>query len=110
MLVNAVSAAGVIVVELPERIVSLNNRAFDKDLAPLIKPNAKMIFDLTHVNRLDSTGIGSIVAWLKRVRTDGGDVKLCGLSQQIRTLFEMVRLHRVFDIFNTRQEAMDSYK
>jgi anti-sigma B factor antagonist len=110
MLVNAESVEGITVVELPERIVSLNNRAFDKDLAPLMKPNAKMIFDLTQVNRLDSTGLGSIVAWLKRVRNDGGDVKLCGLSQQIRTLFEMVRLHRVFDIFNTRQEAIDSYK
>jgi len=110
MLLNAESVEGITVVELPGRIVAVNNRAFDKDLAPLIKPNAKIILDLTQVNRLDSSGVGSIVACLKQVRTAGGDVKLCGLSMKIRALFEMVRLNRVFDIFNTRQEALDSYK
>ena len=110
MLLNAVSVEGITIVQLPEKILSLNNRAFDKDLAPLMKPNMRMIFDLTQVSRLDSSGLGSLVACLKQMRTEGGDLKLCGLSKQIRTLFEMVRLHHIFDIFNTRQEAIDSYR
>ena len=101
---------GITFVQLPERINSTNNRAFEKDVARWMEPDAKLVFDLTQVKHLDSSGLGSIVACLKHMRTAGGDLKLCGLSKQIRTLFELVRMHHVFDIFNTRQEAIDSYK
>jgi anti-sigma B factor antagonist len=101
---------GIVIVQLPEKINSTNNRAFEKDLAPWMEPNAKVVFDLTQVKHLDSSGLGSIMASLKHLRTAGGDLKLCGLSKQIRALFELVRMHHVFDIFNTRQEAIDSYK
>src|ERR1700694_826249 len=110
MLLNTESVEGITIVQLPETINSTNNRAFDKDVAPLMEPTARVVFDLTQVKRLDSSGLGSIVACLKHLRTAGGDLKLCGLSKQIRTLFELVRMHHVFDIFNTRQEAIDSYK
>jgi anti-sigma B factor antagonist len=110
MLLNAETLEGITTVQLPERINSTNNLAFEKEVAPLLKPDAKLIFDLTHVKHLDSSALGSMVAVVKRLRTDGGDLKLCALSKQIRTLFEIVRMHHVFDIFNTRQEAIDSYK
>lgn len=110
MLLNAESVDGITIIQLPERLNSTNNRAFDKDVAPMMTPSAKMVFDLTQVRQLDSSALGSLVACLKHLRTAGGDLKLCGLSKQIRTLFELVRMHHVFDIFNTRQEAIDSYK
>ena len=111
MLLNSESVDGITIVQLPEKINSTNCRAFDRDMAPLMGPsNAKLVFDLTQVKQVDSSGLGSIVACLKHQRTSGGDLKLCGMSKQIRTLFELVRMHHVFDIFNTRQEAIDSYK
>jgi anti-sigma B factor antagonist len=110
MLVNAESIDGITIVELPQRLDSSTSRAFQQDMAPLMEPNSKLIFDLTHVSHLDSSGIGSMIACLKRLRTSGGEVKLCNSSKQIHTLLELVRLHHVFDIFNTRQEAIDSYK
>ena|ERR1017187_7960619 len=109
MLLNAETTDGITIVQLPERINSGNNTGFTKDATPLMG-TGKVIFDLTQVRQLDSSGLGSIVACLKHVRTAGGDLKLCGMSKQIRTLFELVRMHHIFDIFNTRQEAIDSYK
>jgi anti-sigma B factor antagonist len=110
MLLNAEDIDGIRIVQLPERINSANNRGFAKDVTPLMGPNGKVVFDLAQVRQLDSSGLGSIVACLKHMRTAGGDLKLCGMSKQIRTLFELVRMHHIFDIFNTRQEAIDSYK
>ena len=110
MLLNAENIDGITIVQLPERINSTNNRGFAKDVHAVNGPSGKVIFDLTQVRQLDSSGLGSIVACLKHMRTAGGDLKLCGMSKQIRTLFELVRMHHVFDIFNTRQEAIDSYK
>lgn len=110
MLLNAEKVEGITIVQLPERINSSNNRAFEKDVTPMMDENPRLIFDLTQVMQLDSSGLGSLVACLKHVRAASGDVKLCGMTRQIRTLFELVRMHHVFDIYNTRQEALDSYR
>jgi anti-sigma B factor antagonist len=44
------------------------------------------------------------------VNAKGGDVKLCGMSKQVRAVFELTRMHRIFDIFGTREEAVDAFK
>ncbi|RLB61623.1 MAG: anti-anti-sigma factor, partial [Deltaproteobacteria bacterium] len=35
--------------------------------------------------------------------------KLCCLQPQVRSMFELTRLHRVFEIFATLDEALDSF-
>src|SRR5436305_1026103 len=49
MLLNAEKVDGVTVIDLPERINSSNNRAFEKDVTPLMDENPRLIFDLAHV-------------------------------------------------------------
>ncbi len=109
MLLNAQNIDGVTIVQLPEKINITNSRAFENDMKPLMDENARFIFDLVQVRQLDSSGLGSIVGCMKHLRGAGGDLKLCGMSKQIRTIFEIVRMHHVFDIFPTRQEAIQSY-
>jgi anti-sigma B factor antagonist len=110
MVLIAESVAGITIVQLPEKINASNSRTFQKDMGPLMDENSRFIFDLAHVRQLDSSGLGAIVGCLKHLRTAGGDLKLCGMSKQVRILFELVRMHHVFDIFNTRQEAIESYR
>jgi hypothetical protein len=38
------------------------------------------------------------------------DVKLCRLSKHVRSVFELVRMHRIFDIFETRQAAVQAFE
>ena len=110
MVLNAEKVDGICIVQLPPKINSSNSKAFLQDLAPLLAENSRLVFDMSHLTQLDSMGLGSVVSCLKRLRTAGGDLKLYGMSKQILTLFQLVRLHRVLDIFNTREEALDSYK
>ena len=35
-----------------------------------------------------------------------GDLKLCALTKPVRTVFELVRMHRLFEIFSTREDAI----
>jgi anti-sigma B factor antagonist len=107
---SATTIDGVGIVNLPARFNSTDCPTFQKDLEPLMNERSQFVFDLTHVKTLDSMALGTMVACLKHVRSNGGDLRLCGMSKQIRTLFELVRMHHVFDVFNTRQEALDSYK
>ncbi|CEA03843.1 anti-sigma B factor antagonist [Lysinibacillus sp. BF-4] len=54
--------------------------------------------DLTHVNYIDSTGLGVFVAFYKRVQREGGDVRLVGLSERIQRLFEITGLSELMNI------------
>ena len=38
-----------------------------------------------------------------------GSIKLCSLQTQVKSMFELTRLHRVFDIYQTVDEALESY-
>lgn len=67
------------------------------------------VIDLAGVPFMDSSGIAALVNLFKRVRIGAGDVKLCGFQEQVRKIFELTRLNRVFDIFDTRAEAVASF-
>ena len=77
-----------------------NSKAFSKDLAPLLQDNAKVVLDLEQVQFIDSTGLGAMVSSLRKLHSAGGEMKLCGVSKPVRALFELVRMHKVFDISN----------
>lgn len=78
-------------------------------MAPLLTANAKIILDLSQLKFVDSSGLGAMLSFLRQLNGMGGDLKLCGMSKPIRALFELVRMHRVFEIFNTREEAAASF-
>ena len=100
---------GVTIVFLAERIDPRHQRTIERDLALLMDQSSRLVLDLSGVQKLDSVGLGAIIGCLKRVRAQGGELKLCGPSKYARTLLELVRMHRVMDIFNTRQEAVESF-
>lgn len=62
--------------------------------------------DLSKVDFLDSSGLGVLIALLKRVAERGGDLKLCGVQKKVRLVFEITRAHRVFEILDTKDEAL----
>jgi len=68
------------------------------------------VIDLAGVDFIDSSGLAAFVRLFKRVRIGEGDVKLCGLRPEILKIFELTRLNRVFDIFETRAEAVESFR
>ncbi|RLD00602.1 MAG: anti-anti-sigma factor [Chloroflexi bacterium] len=67
------------------------------------------VIDLSGVPFMDSSGIAALVNLFKRVRIGAGDVKLCGLQEEVKKVFELTRLNRVFDIFDTCAEAAASF-
>ncbi len=68
-----------------------------------------VIFDLSSVEFVDSSGLGVLVSLLRESRTAGGEVKICGLTRPVRAMFELVRMHKVFDIYNDRNEAVNAF-
>jgi anti-sigma B factor antagonist len=64
---------------------------------------------MAKVKFVDSSGLGALLSCLRQVNAEGGDLKICGLTKQVRVIFELVRMHRIFEMFNTREEAAKAY-
>lgn len=69
----------------------------------------RIIIDLTAVDFLDSTFLGVIVNTLKKVAKRGGDLKLVGFKPNVRAMFELTRLFRVFESYSELQDAIKSF-
>ena len=73
------------------------------------KGNIKMVVNLEGVNFVDSTGLSTLVRGLKNSREKGGDVHVCCLQQPVRVIFELTRLDKAFNIFQSEAEASKAF-
>ncbi len=65
-----------------------------------------VILDLSAVEFIDSSGMGLLIAMLKRITPRGGDLKIAGLRKTVRMVFEITRTYKIFEIFDTVEEAV----
>lgn len=71
-------------------------------LDQLVGENRKVItIDLSSLKLIDSSGVGVLVSLFKRVRANGGDVRITGLRDQPLAIFKLLRLDRVFPTIGT---------
>ncbi|TKC13510.1 anti-sigma factor antagonist [Robertmurraya kyonggiensis] len=68
-------------------------------LFPLSKKDeVQMVVDLTDVDYMDSTGLGVFVGIFKNIRAKSGELRLVGLSNRLKRLFEITGLADIMDI------------
>ena len=63
-----------------------------------------ILVDFTGVTFMDSSGLGALVLSLKTIRSAGAKLFLCSVNEQIRMLFELTSMDRVFEICSSREE------
>ncbi len=84
---------------------------FKKNVKEIIASGMpKLTIDLAEVTFIDSSGLGALVGCLRAANQKGGDVKLCCLKPEIRMVIELTRLNRVFEIFNSEEETISSFR
>ena len=68
----------------------------------------RLVLDLEAVDFLDSTGLGTIVSLLKRVRTHGGDLRLVCTEARIRRLFQITGLDKAVPLHASVDDAISA--
>ena len=81
-------------------------KIFDKVIS---EKKDKIIINCESVSYVDSSGLATLVEFLKNIRTYGGSLKLAGLSTKIKSLFEMTKLDKLFDISSDNEEAINKF-
>lgn len=62
----------------------------------------KILIDLSEITFVDSSGLGVLVVALKKVRASEKDMYICSVNEQVRMLFELTSMDRVFEILPDR--------
>jgi anti-anti-sigma factor len=70
----------------------------------------KLIIDLSDVTYLNSTAIGVLVSAHTSYSRKGWHIKLCGINKNINNIFVITKLTLVFDVLDSRQDAVKSFK
>ena len=97
------------VIELEGEVDVYTAPQLKQQMIGLLEGGAKaMVVDLAKVDYLDSTALGVLIGGLKRMRETDGTLVLVCPSPRIRRVFEITGLDKIFDLFNTTDEARDS--
>lgn len=101
-------------------IVNLEGENLDASEAPRFKEkiidcitsckNPRVVFNLDKLQFIDSSGLGSLLSILRFVNSQHGDLKLACMANPVRTMFQIVRMHRLFEIYPSPQEAAASFR
>ncbi|MEY2686279.1 MAG: hypothetical protein RL375_477 [Pseudomonadota bacterium] len=86
-----------------------NVRPFRDAMRELIEHRQRVVLDLSSVQFVDSSGLGALIGCLRQLDQQQGDLHLCALSRTVTALFELMRMHRVFTILGTREDAVRSF-
>lgn len=111
MNMDTMKADGVLVVRpMEKRIDAATALDFKGTMVNYISSgNMKIVLDLSNVDFVDSTGLGMIVSTLKTLGRDG-IMAICSPTDIVSSLFHLTRMHRLFDIVPTVEEAVGKVK
>ncbi|MEJ5260473.1 MAG: STAS domain-containing protein [Anaerohalosphaeraceae bacterium] len=84
-------------------------QALESSFLPLIEENQpiKLVVDFSQVRFLTSSVLGLLIRLSKKIYEAEGILRLCGIQPKIYEIFKITRLDKVFDIYPTRQEALE---
>ncbi|MCP3178004.1 MAG: STAS domain-containing protein [Desulfuromonadales bacterium] len=111
MILNIEDKGAVVLIEIKEeRLDAHNSSDLKAQMLNLFEEGKNdIVVDLGEVRFVDSSGLGALVSGFKNASARNGNLKLSGLQPQVRSMFELTRLHRVFEIFPGTEEALSSF-
>ena len=84
---------------------SAKGSEFRQEIGEMVENGVNIVLiDFQDVTFMDSSGLGALVLALKTVRAAGGKFFVCSINEQVRMLFELTSMDRVFQIFPNRDE------
>ena len=102
--------SGVVVVGVDGQLIVGNRQELkQKVLDALEGGTKKFVVDFNKTGYIDSSGLGVLVSLSKKIREQGGELRLAGLNEDLQTLFELTKLDTLFAITKTAEEALTAF-
>jgi len=68
-----------------------------------------VVVDMSGIDYINSTGLGTLISVLTTMRSAGGDLRLARLGERVENLFVITKLVKIFDTYETVNRAIASY-
>ncbi len=70
----------------------------------------KIVLDLSKVKWMNSSGLGVIMGCFTSLKNAGGELKICGATEKVKSLFMITKLVTLFESYKNVKEAVESFK
>ena len=100
----------VAIVEVEGQLIVGNRQELKQKVLEVVDGGTrKVLVEFARTGYIDSSGLGVLVSLAKKLREDGGELRLANLNDDLRTLFELTKLDTLFPIADTRERALESF-
>ena len=91
--------------------VNINNspelrKAFD---AIIKRSEKKVLVNFSAVSYIDSSGLATLIEMFQRLKKIGGHLRFCNMDQKVKNVFEITKLHKLFEIFDSQESALKDF-
>ena len=108
--VKTKSEDSVTIIEVDGEVDLYSSPDLRKALLEMTKDHNKAILvDLAKVKYMDSSGVATLVEALQQVGKYDGKLKLVNLREAVKNVFELSRLDKVFDIYESIEDAKKDF-
>ena len=100
----------VVICNLEGEVNAINSGQLRKAFDEIIKGNEqKVLVDFSRVSYIDSSGLATLIEMFRSLKKIGGRMRFSGMDPKVRNIFEIVKLHRLFEIFDTQDIALKDF-
>ncbi len=100
----------VIVMQVPERLTDAEVKSFLEELRPLLESDRpRIVLDCSQVRYIDSAGVDMLLSCMEEAMKRDGDLKMAAVSPEMAVILELMRVDRLFEVFDSADEAVQSF-
>ncbi len=102
--------SGIKIIEIKTDLSSYAASDLRKMLEMLLEQKVdKVIVNLHQVHHINSTAVGALVGVAKRLRQNGGDLKICELADNLTRTFNLIGASTVIEIYESENSAITAF-
>ncbi len=75
----------------------------------LAEGRKKIVLNLGQVDFIDSSGLGALVGLHTTAHAQGAEIRLANVTKRFHELLQITKLLTVFDVYNSEQDAIQSF-
>lgn len=95
----------VTVIELSGILDGIRGNELRRQMSGIVANGSNIVLlDMKEVNFIDSSGLGALVSAAQILRNANGKLFVCSISDQVRMLFELTKMDRIFQTFADKEE------
>jgi anti-anti-sigma factor len=100
----------VVTVSLSKATINITDLLKNLLMDEILKGNNQIVVNLEKVEFTDSSFLGALLAGHKVALEKEGGISLCHLSPQVKNVFEVTYMNRIFKIFDSVDKAIANFK